>query len=254
MADKSKSFEELREDLYRSIKGVNRYNPENIPNLEKAIRMMIDDHNCYDKDILLTTLKLYQLNVEKFNEAVVAQILLKAMMVFPRNDFALAKYLIDGKFLMEGSKSYSPDLRRIMDIGAILEACNFGLFWKLMRNEYQPSDSPSEKFSNPADVQKTIKQVAGFEDAVRRFACQVINVTFQSIEKPLLLRLLGGISEQQLAPFAKYFGWKPQPDGTYFVQNHEDTIKSRNIEEKLKFDQCAVVVRSGIPGYFGEFP
>ena len=108
MADKSKSFEELREDLYRSIKGVNRYNPENIPNLEKAIRMMIDDHNCYDKDILLTTLKLYQLNVEKFNEAVVAQILLKAMMVFPRNDFALAKYLIDGKFLMEGSKSYSP--------------------------------------------------------------------------------------------------------------------------------------------------
>lgn len=38
-------------------------------------------------------------------------------------------------------------------------------------------------------------------------------------------------------PFAKYFGWKLQSDGTYFVQNHEDTIKSRNIEEKLKFER-----------------
>lgn len=55
-----------------------------------------------------------------------------------------------------------------MDIGALLESCNFGLFWKLMRNEYQPSDSPDEKFANPFEVQKAVKQVAGFEDAVRR--------------------------------------------------------------------------------------
>jgi hypothetical protein len=54
-----------------------------------------------------------------------------------------------------------------MDVGALLESCDIGLFWGLMRGEYKPSDAPEERFKNPADVQKTIKPVAGFEDAVR---------------------------------------------------------------------------------------
>lgn len=58
MTEKSKAFEELREELYKSIKGVNRYNPENIPNLEKAIRMMIDDHNCYGALFELITITI----------------------------------------------------------------------------------------------------------------------------------------------------------------------------------------------------
>lgn len=40
-----------------------------------------------------------------------------------------------------------------------------------------------------------------------------------------------------LASYAKAYKWELKPDNTYFIQNHEDTIKSRNIEEKLKFDR-----------------
>lgn len=82
-------------------------------------------------------------------------------MVFPRNDYALAKYLIDG------NRIESADLRRVIDIGALLESCNFGLFWRLLHNEYRPSDLPNEKFKNPSDIKLIIEKITGFEDAVR---------------------------------------------------------------------------------------
>lgn len=97
----------------------------------------------------------------RYKESVVCQILLKTMMVFPRNDYALAKYLIDA------DKINSAELRRVTDIGALLEACNFSLFWRLLRNEYKPSDSSDEKFKNPEEIKRIIDSIVGFEDAVR---------------------------------------------------------------------------------------
>ena len=42
-------------------------------------------------------------------------------------------------------------------------------------------------------------------------------------------------SDSQLKEYSQRFGWTEQADGTLFIQNHEATIKSRNIEEKLEF-------------------
>ena len=54
-------FEKLKVELEDTIKGVNRYNPNHIGKLQECITAMIRENN-YDKDVLLTTLKLYQLN------------------------------------------------------------------------------------------------------------------------------------------------------------------------------------------------
>ncbi|VDD86579.1 unnamed protein product [Enterobius vermicularis] len=227
---KMSTFAVLKEELDASIKGVNRYNPNNIEILEKCINAMVHE-NQYDKDILFTTLKLYQLNQDKFNEAVVKQILLKTMMMAPRSDFALAKYLIDA------SHVNLSELKRVFDIGALLESCNFAVFWKLMRGEYDPSDSLDEPFRNPSEIPKIVKAIPGFEESVRDYACQVIHVTFQNIERSLLTRLLGGISDKQVNEYVRRYGWTPKENGeVFFVQNHEATIKSRNIEERLHFE------------------
>jgi len=199
------------------------------------------DENQYDKDIVLTTLKLYQLNPDRYKETVVQQILLKTLMTFPASDFALAKYLIDS------NRIGTPELQRVLDVGSVLAACDFATFWRLMRGEYKPNlESSSERFRAPAEVQKVVRGVAGFEDAVRNFACQVINVTFQRIERPLLSRLLGSISDAAVDEYAKRFGWKPEAadKDVYYVQNHEATIKSRNIEEKLAFDDVRDILRN----------
>uniref|UniRef100_A0A7E4URK0 Eukaryotic translation initiation factor 3 subunit K n=1 Tax=Panagrellus redivivus TaxID=6233 RepID=A0A7E4URK0_PANRE len=227
------TFAILQKELQSEIKGVNRYNPNNIPKLEACINLMTKE-NQYDKDILLTVLKLYQLNPTNYNESIVCQVLLKTMMVFPHNDYALAKYLIDA------NRINTPELRKVTDIGALLESCNFGVFWRLMRGDYKPDD----KFKTPQVYPAVIEPITGFEDAVRNFACQVISVTFQRIEKSELNRLLGNISDAQLLGYAKVYNWNPQPDGILFIQNHEDTIKSRNIEEKLRFEQCIELFRS----------
>ena len=124
------------------------------------------------------------------------------MMVFPRNDYALAKYLIDAN--RAGAQvtkiCYTQiiifqELRRVMDIGAILESCNFSLFWRLIRGEFKQSSEPSEeKYRNLSDIKRIIEPITGFEDAARIYACRVVNITFQRIEKPMLVRLLGGVS------------------------------------------------------------
>lgn len=59
------AFKILKKELDQAITGVNRYNPNNIDTLEKCIQAMIEE-NQYDKHILLTTLKLYQLNPDRW--------------------------------------------------------------------------------------------------------------------------------------------------------------------------------------------
>ncbi|EFP11337.1 CRE-EIF-3.K protein [Caenorhabditis remanei] len=248
------SFERLQRDLHEAIEGVNRYNPENVSDLAACVQAMVAE-NKYDKDIVLTILKLYQLNPEKYDEAVVRQVLLKTLMVLPSSDFALAKCLIDTNRL--GSQ----ELRRIFDLGAVLESCNFAVFWKLMKGTYKPSTNTTEPFKVPSEIPKMVKNLVGFEDSIKHCksnftripfeindfsdACRVISVTFQNIEKKLLSRLLGGASDKEVTALAKKFGWEAKENGdVFFVANHEGTIKTRNIDEKIQFSHVADLLTS----------
>ncbi|KAF1751097.1 hypothetical protein GCK72_017649 [Caenorhabditis remanei] len=232
------SFERLQRDLHEAIEGVNRYNPENVSDLAACVQAMVAE-NKYDKDIVLTILKLYQLNPEKYDEAVVRQVLLKTLMVLPSSDFALAKCLIDTNRL--GSQ----ELRRIFDLGAVLESCNFAVFWKLMKGTYKPSTNTTEPFKVPSEIPKMVKHLVGFEDSIKHYACRVISVTFQNIEKKLLSRLLGGASDKEVTALAKKFGWEAKENGdVFFVANHEGTIKTRNIDEKIQFSHVADLLTS----------
>lgn len=52
-----------------------------------------------------------------------------------------------------------------------------------------------------------------------------------------MIRLLGGISEMECLGYAQQYNWEKRPNGTYFIKNHEATIKSRNVEERVKFER-----------------
>lgn len=58
------NFAILQEELNSCIAGVNRYNPNNVETLEKCVQAMVLE-NQYDMNILMTLLKLYQLNPDK---------------------------------------------------------------------------------------------------------------------------------------------------------------------------------------------
>jgi len=238
------SFSRLKADLEPSLDGVNRYNPQNLVALEEYVKVMVDE-NQYDQEAVLTALKLYQLNPDKYNEKTVRWILLKTLMALPRSDFMLAKCLLDSNRVdpLKAGSTCTPEMTQVLFIGALLEACDFATFWKIMRGEWTPPEEDDGRFK-PAEAVAQIREIKGFEEAVRSFACQVIHVTFQRIEKEQLSRLLGGITDAQISEFATRHGWTVQNDGTFFVQNHEATIKSRNIEEKLEFGAIKDILRN----------
>lgn len=64
-----------------------------------------------------------------------------------------------------------------MVLADLLETCKFKQFW--------------EELAKCGDL---IITVQGFEDAIRKFVSHVVNITYQTIETPVLKELLGNIN------------------------------------------------------------
>ncbi len=62
--------------------------------LEEYVDAQVEE-NEYDAPAVLTVLKLYQLNPDKYRVEVASKILLKTLMALPRSDIVLAKCLIN---------------------------------------------------------------------------------------------------------------------------------------------------------------
>merc|ERR1712189_41494 len=88
MADSMKE-----ESVAALLKGIDRYNPENLNSLEHYVKMQAFEQT-YNLDANLAVLKLYQFNPQMFKEDITCQILLKALMNLPNTDFTLCKCLI----------------------------------------------------------------------------------------------------------------------------------------------------------------
>jgi len=214
------NFERLREDLEDCFEGINRYNPENLVALVGLVNAQVKER-CYDLEANLTILKLYQLNPDRYDADTVAKILLLALMNLPASDFVLAKCLIDQSRLNEDK------LKPIMDLSDLLETCKFELAWTAL------SDNP-----------EMIQGISGFEDKIRRFVCHVIQNTYQNISKTLLVSLLGNVTEPILKQICKEKQWTIQPDGFITVSNMEQTVKSRNIAERIDLESIQDILRS----------
>uniref|UniRef100_A0AC35TW02 Eukaryotic translation initiation factor 3 subunit K n=1 Tax=Rhabditophanes sp. KR3021 TaxID=114890 RepID=A0AC35TW02_9BILA len=230
------TFDQLSAKVAEETEGINRYNPGNIPLLEKLIDAMVSEKK-YDKDVLLTTLKLFQLNTQYYNEPVVVNILLKTMTVFPRNDFAIAKYLLDT------DKISTPEIKAVLLLGEILETCNFPVFWSIVRGDYVAREGNDEKYRSMSHLQKLIKSIPGFEDETRRYVSSVVDCTFQQLEKTLLAKLLN-VPVSKLPSYQREKGWlDSKTDNKYvFIANHEDSVKSKNIDEKMTFESKLSII------------
>ncbi|KRY77710.1 Eukaryotic translation initiation factor 3 subunit K, partial [Trichinella pseudospiralis] len=214
-------MEKYREQFLERCDGVNRYNPDNVEFLEKYVREQCDKQ-CVDMEANLTLLKLYQLNPNSYNERIVCRIFLKCVMALPSADMVLAKCLLD-EYRME-----SECLKTICDISALLETCRFKEAWQLIRKE--------------ADL---VDLAIGFEEHVRQFVAHVVSITYQNIDTQLLRQLLGDVNGtySDFEKLCKQYNWTRKDDGSTFITNHEATIKSRNIEEKIEFNDMMSFIR-----------
>jgi len=207
------------ESVATLLKGIDRYNPENLQLLEHYVQMQAFEET-YNLDANLAVLKLYQFNPTLFKETVICQILLKALMNLPHTDFVLCKCLItDVHQQLEG-------VTQVIELANFLEICEFKHFWNMLEER--------------SDL---ITGIKGFSDSIRRFIASVVQVTYANISKNYLVELLGGVTEVELGSYAESMGWRVDADSV-FISNQEALIKSKNINEKLAFNDVSMIMRS----------
>lgn len=133
---------------------------------------------------------------------------------------------------------------RVMVLADLLETCKFKQFW--------------EELSKCGDL---IITVQGFEDAIRKFVAHVVNITYQTIEVPILKELLGSVNgkdvshsmydlilmidrfpDQILKQWIVKCGWKDLGNGRVFITSQEDLVKTKNITEKIEFENVAGIM------------
>ncbi|NXW71436.1 EIF3K factor, partial [Hirundo rustica] len=244
-------FEQMRANVGKLLRGIDRYNPENLATLERYVETQAKE-NAYDLEANLAVLKLYQFNPAFFQTGVTAQILLKALTNLPHTDFTLCKCMIDQahiksdvsppksppnlalgtwerggdtffrpKFSLDPPKTQQEErpIRQILYLGELLETCHFQSFWQALDENMELLDG-----------------ITGFEDSVRKFICHVVGITYQHIDHWLLAEMLGDLSESQLRVWMSKYGWTEPEPGRILISNQEENIKPKNIVEKIDFD------------------
>ncbi|KAK2576052.1 hypothetical protein KPH14_007393 [Odynerus spinipes] len=207
--------EAMRQTVAGMLKGIERYNPDNLTTLEKYVEIQSRE-NAYDLEANLAVLKLYQLNPHRFNMDITCQILLKALTNLPHTDFVLCKCLLNESIMQE------KPINQIMYLGDILEQCDFQQFWDQVL-----------LMSDLCD------RIVGFQDSIRKFVCHVVGITFQTVDKRLLIQLLGRVDDTTLEHWVNKYGWKNQSESIIFIANQDENIKTKNITEKIDFENVA---------------
>ncbi|XP_072823232.1 eukaryotic translation initiation factor 3 subunit K isoform X1 [Vicugna pacos] len=188
-------FEQMRANVGKLLKGIDRYNPENLATLERYVETQAKE-NAYDLEANLAVLKLYQFNPAFFQTTVTAQILLKALTNLPHTDFTLCKCMID--------------------------------------QAHQALDENMD----------LLEGITGFEDSVRKFICHVVGITYQHIDRWLLAEMLGDLTDSQLKVWMSKYGWSADESGQIFICSQEESIKPKNIVEKIDFDSVSSIMAS----------
>ncbi|XP_042904110.1 eukaryotic translation initiation factor 3 subunit K [Parasteatoda tepidariorum] len=211
--------EAMKATISSMLKGIDRYNPENLTALEKYVEIQARD-NAYDLEANLAVLKLYQFNPAQYTLDIVRLILMKALTNLPHTDFVLCKCLIDQQNLA------NEKIHQIVYLHDLLETCQFSAFWSRLNDPKDPLP---------------VAPITGFEDSIRKFICHVVNITYQTIEKETLMSFLGGVSEYQLKSWMHKYGWR-EDNKLVCISNQEESIKTKNITEKIDFDSVAAIM------------
>ncbi|KAB1274673.1 Eukaryotic translation initiation factor 3 subunit K [Camelus dromedarius] len=182
-------FEQMRANVGKLLKGIDRYNPENLATLERYVETQAKE-NAYDLEANLAVLKLLA-------EVPVQPSLLsdhshrpdpvKALTNLPHTDFMLCKCMINQAHQEEWP------IRQILYLGDLLETCHFQAFWQALDENMD-----------------LLEGIAGFEDSVWKYS--------------------------QLKVWMSKYGWSADESGQIFICSQEESIKPKNIVEKIDFD------------------
>uniref|UniRef100_A0A8C5TRL5 Eukaryotic translation initiation factor 3 subunit K n=1 Tax=Malurus cyaneus samueli TaxID=2593467 RepID=A0A8C5TRL5_9PASS len=205
-------FEQMRANVGKLLRGIDRYNPENLATLERYVETQAKE-NAYDLEANLAVLKLYQFNPAFFQTGVTAQILLKALTNLPHTDFTLCKCMID-----QAHQEERP-IRQILYLGELLETCHFQSFWQALDENMELLEGI------------TVHLPLG-------------GITYQHIDRWLLAEMLD-LSESQLRVWMSKYGWTEPEPGRILISNQRKTSNQKHCGED-RFDSVSSIMASSL--------
>lgn len=211
--------DDLGEVVERMLNSIDKYNPENVSILEKYAEQQVRD-GFYNFQANLAVLKLYQFNPQLFKMPIATAILLKALTNLPSTDFQLCRALI------QETEQQEEPLSKVIELANLLETCSFREFWDVL--------SVDRDMINPA---------ADFDEAIRRYVCHVVSITYQKVSIEHLSMVLGGLQGDNLQAVIDRQGWQLEGNSVFIV-NQDAIIKPKNIVAKMQFDNVSSVIAS----------
>eukprot|EP01091_Cochliopodium_minus_P013729 TRINITY_DN4493_c0_g1_i1.p1 TRINITY_DN4493_c0_g1~~TRINITY_DN4493_c0_g1_i1.p1 ORF type:complete len:221 (-),score=58.17 TRINITY_DN4493_c0_g1_i1:36-698(-) len=178
-----------------------RYNEKSIKELEQYVESQIKD-NTFDIDANLALLKLYQLYPRSLNQQNLLKVLIKALSRLPTTDFQQCLYLIPHGLMSNES------IKNMRILSQKLESANFTEFWQDLK-----------KFNI-----SEIKLIPNFEDQIRDFISDVFSITYQSVEKSLLISSLD-LNEELFNKFLQNKNWKLEGESVSIPINESNNTR-----------------------------
>ncbi|KAL7850823.1 hypothetical protein AOLI_G00211790 [Acnodon oligacanthus] len=70
----------------------------------------------------------------------------------------------------------------------------------------------------------------------------LLEITYQTIEHRLLAEMLGDPLDTQVKVWMNKYGWVENEEGQIFIYNQEESIKPKNIVEKIDFESVSSIM------------
>jgi len=194
-----------------------RYNIEILPKLESFLVEQTKNPALNHLEANLAILKFYQFNPQKTQKNFVAQILTKGLMNKPHNDFFFYLSLIPEKIQKEQI------VTNLIELENLLETAKFEKFWK--------------EYKKCAEVFDT---VVGFEDAIKEFILNCIELSFNSISKEFLGQILNTTNVDKII---EKKGWSSKENNYVVIPKSQvSRQKTQTVGENIKFGDLTKIL------------
>lgn len=206
------------------VTNADRYNPELLPQLEQNIEKQVMTQT-YNLDTNLCLLRLYQFYPERVNTRILTQLLLKAVMALPNQDYELCRKMIPERLQLE------EPIASLNNLVAQMNNARFKEFWQAY-----------------ATMKESLDAVPGLKDACRRYAVHVLCSTYQTLPKTVIgetLALSGAALDAFIATQRAEAGWVLEDQNVVLPANEDNHPVAKKAAESIPFktvSQCLMVV------------
>lgn len=164
-----------------------RYDPSSLTLLCQYTEEQVAK-NTYDQEACLAVLKLYLLYPQCFSAELARKIIVKGIMNLPNEDCAV----FVGMLQQQPTKKEWKKVQEAILLWEMLEKCTFKQAWEFLK---EPS---------MADIAAT----PGLTEAIRRFVCEVVSLTYASLSLTELCALLNTpVGSHEAEKLLKGLGW-----------------------------------------------